>query len=263
MENHFTSIATTLIAIGSIGACRPAPAIDGTTEATFAASVEDVRASVPASQQDQLGQAMETVTFAHVSMTDAIGGNIEARMRAALHGRTANEILAAADSIIESRRETIMREIATLEQRRSRVHAAADDLGGLEILGAQYQMEEDSYYGLRGDAVVTLHVRNSTAHPIARAEFNGVLQSPGRSVPWANGLFEHDVPGGLEPGETATWRIALDGYGRWGFDEPPPSDAQLHVSVVRLIGSDPSAFPSEVWSSEDEDRLEELKQRIR
>ena len=62
--------------------------------------------------------------------------------------------------------------------------------------------------------IIELTVRNNTGHPVSRAYFEGVLSTPGRSVPWIKDSFNYQISGGLEPNEESTWRLAPNKIGR-------------------------------------------------
>lgn len=95
-------------------------------------------------------------------------------------------------------------------------------------------------------------------HVLSRAYFAGSIASPGRSVPWLTGKFDYHIPGGLDPGEEATWNVFPDPLSSWGFVEAPP-DAGLTVTVVRLDGSEGKAlFSTQEFTAEDVARLESL-----
>jgi len=80
-----------------------------------------------------------------------------------------------------------------------------------------------------------LTVRNGTGHPISRAYSRAHTLQPGRSIPWYKDQFNHEISGGLEAGEEASWRLAPNMFSGWGR-VTAPSDALFTVEVVKLDG---------------------------
>ena len=110
----------------------------------------------------------------------------------------------------------------------------ADDaeLTKFRIIKSRFHLQKGS---LSDDPIIELSVRNETGHPIARAYFEGTLLTPGRSVPWVKDEFNYEIAGGLEPGESANWRLSPNRFGEWGR-APNRSDMVLTVKVTRLDG---------------------------
>ncbi len=50
-------------------------------------------------------------------------------------------------------------------------------------------------------------VKNDTATPVARVEYDAEFVTEGRAVPWGEITYAVDVPGGIEPGETRTLKV--------------------------------------------------------
>lgn len=160
-----------------------------------------------------------------------------------MDGLTASQIVAGADSLPRVA-------AAHLEEELARVH-----LDSLKAASRRYEMARDSldlfrvesaelrqrrgFVGL--EATIALRVRNDTNHPISRVHFSGRASTPGRAVPWAEGDFNYQIPGGLEPGESASWSLRPNMFGPWS-DVAVPEDAEFSVEVVRLEGADGEAL---------------------
>jgi hypothetical protein len=112
--------------------------------------------------------------------------------------------------------------------------AQQSSLADFEILRARFYKETVGVLGT-SRPVIDLTVRNGTEYAISRAYFEGTLRSEGRTIPWLQESFNHGIPGGLEPGETAVWSLAPSAYGPWGATDAP-TDAILTVTVTRLNG---------------------------
>ena len=111
--------------------------------------------------------------------------------------------------------------------------------------------------------IIELTVKNGTQHSVSRTYFRGTLASPDRAVPWLTNDFSHQIQGGIEPGETATWQCRMDMFRQWAVVQVP-SDAILTVEVLRIDGPQGEAlFSSSDFSEKDAKRLAELKQKYK
>ncbi|MDK2970952.1 MAG: hypothetical protein PWP23_707 [Candidatus Sumerlaeota bacterium] len=61
----------------------------------------------------------------------------------------------------------------------------------------------------RGNTIRFTITNGTTDLAVAQIDFELVYQTPGRAVPWGVESVRYDIPGGLEPGETATWTLSL------------------------------------------------------
>ena len=82
-------------------------------------------------------------------------------------------------------------------------------LAQIEVKGAKYYWSEDPF----NQPVVEFTIRNNLGVALARVFFHGILETPGRSVPWADDNFSYQFPGGIEPGEEQ--HLRLGPYGDW------------------------------------------------
>lgn len=253
-----------LLLIGALG-CGD-PTIDTSTDAAMEESVAEVRESLDPELRARFDTAMMTVGMSGVSVETLMAGeagsaSLVSQVKGKLEGRTGEEVIAMADSIRTAeeaeRRRQAQQEIAELEERKERAEAAEGKLSGFEVQRSRFDMRE-SYFG-REEPIIELTVRNGLDVAVSRAYFTGTLQSEGRSVPWIQEDFNYQIAGGLEPGETATWRLAPNQFGPWGQVEAP-SDAVLTVRIKRLDGPDGEPlFGGDRWDSDDQERLEELR----
>ena len=81
----------------------------------------------------------------------------------------------------------------------------------------------------------TLKVTNGTEIPVKRVFFEGVYKSPERSIPWAADEFNYSISGGLEPGESATWRLTPSMLSEF-YGVGAETGAVFEVRVVDLEG---------------------------
>lgn len=250
-----------------VGACG-APRVDTSSEKRMQQSLSEVRESLPPDRRNEFDAAIQTLSMSQVdfaalftSGTAPDADKIARDMKSALEGKTAEEILEAADRVIAAQkakeRERALAEIAELLKERDATRKAQAELARFEILRSRYYKERD-YFGSM-EPRIFLRVRNGTKFPVAQAYFVGRITSPGRSVPWLEEEFNYTIRGGLEPGEEAQWTLAPNQFSDWGTVKPP-ADAGLEVAVTRLDGPDGEAVLSiQEFTAEDEARLAALQ----
>ena len=81
-------------------------------------------------------------------------------------------------------------------------------------------------------------------------------------MPWVDADFNYSIHGGLEPGESVTWKLAPNQFGEWGKAPKDRDDMVLTVTVDRIDDASGKAIFDAEFSKDDEDRLESLKQRL-
>lgn len=241
------------------------PKIDGASEGALKESIQAIANKLPEDQRETFKDAVKTVAFDGLDLRDMMrdGGSEKylANVRERIHGKTAAEVMAMADKIRAEReaaeRQQALSEIAELEARKAAAEAAAAQLQAFVVERSRFYKRPQRYGG--DEPIIELTVRNGTEHAISRAYFVGTIASPGRSVPWLVERFNYKIPGGLEPGETASWSLAPNMFSDWG-NVSAPEDALFTVRVERLDGADGKAlFGGATWTERDEERLSQLK----
>lgn len=103
--NRMTAIALS-IGLLVLAGCGE-PTIDASTEAAMNASIAKVREALPEARRAEFDDAMQVLAFRQLGSADdpatqgaaAVGaGNLEARLRHALDGKTGEQIIRAADA---------------------------------------------------------------------------------------------------------------------------------------------------------------------
>ena len=251
--------------------CGSEPRIDTSSDAAMETSIEEVRSTLSSEEKEKFDEALQVLAFSGVTLenlfTEGITGGaagLQGRVKETLQGKSASEVIAAADSIHRERavkeREQALQEIAELEEKQAEAAGARQELAKFEVQRSRFSNREN-VLGM-DEPIIELTVRNGTAHAISRAYFLGTLASPGRSVPWLKETFSYRIRGGLEPGEQASWRLAPNMFSDWGQVDVP-GDAILTVEVVELDGPDgETLFSSEVFDEDDAERLAELKAKF-
>lgn len=141
----------------------------------------------------------------------------------------------------EARLGEIQGQISELQAKAQAMEEKRNLLAQFEVTSAEYSKKKMGW-GLV-NVILDLQVKNGNTQPVSRAYFHGVIQSPGRSVPWVEEDFNYQIPGGIEPGETAHWRLNPNMFSAWGTVDVP-RDAVFTVTVVRLDGADGEAIAS-------------------
>ena len=128
----------------------------------------------------------------------------------------------------------VMGPIASLREAGRHVAEAEDAkkplLDKIAVSGAKFYRETNSF---STEPTIELTVRNNTGKPIKKLYFHGKLQTPGRTLPWVEDDFNYEPPGGLEPGETQTWKLTPTFFHDF-YDAQPRNDAKFTVTVTNV-----------------------------
>lgn len=242
------------------------PTIDGSSTEAMKKSIEEVQATLEGEKREKFDKALQVLVFSGLNFKDLMAagqggtGAIESDMRKKLDGKTADEVIAEADKVLEERRkkerEHALQEIKELEKKKQTAEAAKEKLEAFEVIRSRFSIQEGQF---RDRPVISMTVKNGTPEPVSRAYFKGVIASPDRAVPWLEETFNYPISGGLEPGETAEWELAPNAYSDWGRVEAP-DDAVFTATPYRLDGADgEKLYSTDVFSERDAERLAELK----
>ena len=260
-------IFVVLLLLASAGCSKPT--IDASSDEAMKTSSQKVRESLPESKRAEFDEAIQLLAFSQIDMKDlisegAIGaGGIEGKMRSALNGKTADQVIAEAARIKAERkareREQALAEIKELEKKRKAAELAREELKQFQVLRSRFYMQEREYMGKQ--PTIELSVKNGTSSAVSRAYFEGTIASPNRSVPWHQDTFNYSISGGLEPGEEAKWILAPNMFSGWGKVDAP-ADAVFTVTVEKLDGPDgETLYSTRDFGEREMKRLAELKSK--
>jgi hypothetical protein len=247
----------------------PNPTIDASTDELMKQTTQEVKSSLPEADRSKFDEAIKLLVFSQINMKDIFAagtlgtGSVESKMKDSLNGKTAQQVLAEAEKIKSEReqrqREQAIEEIAKLEKKHLATEKAKEELKKFQVIRSRFTLEEQKYIGKQ--SIIELTVKNGTSSPVSRAHFEGVFVTPGRSVPWHKDTFSYSIPGGLEPGEEQSWRLALSIISGWSKVEAPV-EAVLTVTVQRIDGADSQPLYAVTGFTErDEKRLSQLKSK--
>jgi hypothetical protein len=275
--------ALTLICT-SLVSCNKTSRVDGSTDEKMKASIEEMRQGLTDSQKEQLAKDMMAVAFKDVNIFQASQAPelVQQQMRDRLNGKSRQEIQQMADDVRKkfaeneerqrkeleaSQQEQLTKQIAQIQgevdelmQAKAKATADAEALKKFEILRSRFSFEENRF---STDATIEISVRNQTSFPISQVEFEGVLTSPGRSVPWVKDKFSYKIAGGLEPGEETTWRLAPNRFGEWSRAPKDRKDCVLTVKVLKLDGPDGKLLLDSEFPESKAQRLEQLEASLK
>ena len=231
-------------------------------------SIEKVRSSLAEEKRPEFDEALQGLAFSNIDFGDLAEasedeGGFEEKLRSSINGKSAQQIISEADEIRIERerrqREQALEEIGELEAKLKEAESAKRELEKFEVSRSRFYKEEQSFGG--DQPIIELTVRNGTDQAVSRAYFEGVLASPGRSVPWHKDTFNYSISGGLEPGEEAAWKLAPNMFSDWG-EVDAPGDAVFTVTVRRLDGADEEPiYDARGLSDSQRERLAELKSK--
>ena len=158
----------------------------------------------------------------------------------------------------QERREQEERErqqiISEIEELAAKLRAVRHDvLATFTVERSRFGYNEDGTRSSRPH--IELAVHNGTEHAVSRVQFDAMLVTPGRALPWVDSGFSYRIPGGLEPGESATWNLRPNMFGEWSNAPMDRDDTIIIVRPTALEGPDGESFVGEGFSDHDENKL--------
>ncbi len=277
------------VCLATLWSCSAAPRINAASDAECAASLKRVslaaqRSADSARYTTAIASLTGSLFFAALGeglaeglgdLSDPNGPSVrfarpdsavvQGALCDALSGLSARQIVERSDSLGARVNDALERryaqaKIRALREARDRYALIADSLAQFRVRTARL-VQERGAFGL--DATIVLTVENGTKHPVSRAFFNGRAVSPGRSVPWIEHSFNYTIPGGLEPGERATWRLKPSLFQGGWTSVAVPRGATLEVQVVKLEGPDGAPlWGGARFTAGDQRLLDSLTQRF-
>lgn len=255
-----------LISALSLSSCNKTPRLDGSSEEALKQSVDSLKANLSDDKKKEFEKAVMTVAFEGTNIlqmaADAEGA--KRRVRDRLNGRSAEEIIEASKKIQlergEAQSEQIASEIRELEAKEAAAEEAKKAIQAFKIERSRFYFEKS---GFSTGPVIEISVINNTKAAISRAYFRGVLATPGRSVPWVEDDFNYEISGGLEPGESQTWKLSPNMFGAWSKAPRDRDDMVFTATVVRIDGADKEALINADFSESNVKRLRELRTKLK
>ncbi|HIJ78918.1 MAG: hypothetical protein OEY01_07600 [Desulfobulbaceae bacterium] len=231
------------------------------------ASIVNVWESLPIEKRDLFDDAIELLVYKPIDFKSADEvAKFEQQRKDSVHGKTGEQIIAAAAQILEQQRqqqEPEYREIKELEAKRQLVVRSRDQLRKFKVLRSLYYKERIEFKFLGIQPVIEVTARNETSHTVSKVYFKGVIENPEQDVTWFQDRFTCSIPSGLKPGEEISWRLAPNSSSGWGIFNAPP-DVIFTAIVERLDGADGKIlYSNTVFGKREEQRLSELKKKYK
>jgi hypothetical protein len=215
--------------------------------------------SLPEAEQERLKRSMMTIVIS--AMTNGAEGPPLAKIAAMgamakdpkfllatvgsqVEGKTAPEIIALADRLkrdrVEQQLQATRVSIAEGEQELKAKEAAlaksSEVLSSVKVEATRYYWDRSGYVA---EPMIAFTVTNNGKAALKNIAFHGRVETPGRAVPWIDETFNHDISGGLEPGETKKLTLAPNRFGPWGNGElADKKDLVLTVRVTNFTQAD-------------------------
>ena len=272
--------ATAIVALLCFTAlgCKPSEAtIDTSTEANYQTSLAAVKAALPSEQHEKFGKALMQIAIGDVvDPNGSLLANINAMTQATkdpmsmlgklaphINGKTGAQVIAAAETLADERRArqlaAVEAEIAALETSQGNSDSnvqARTILDQIKVEGSRYYWAEGSY---RKEPTIEFKITNGSTSPIAKIFVRGIVETPGRAVPWVKESFNYDFKGGLEPKESQLLNLAPNSFGAWG--NKALQDRNDLVLTLTLVGIEDAAGTeiTDTTLGDDDKRRERLR----
>lgn len=279
-QNDFTHWTKTVAVVGllSLGACfESEPTIDTSSKAAFERSIAEVQEALPETDRERLRPALVQIMLgehspdgkplAQLASLATIMRDEEAllaRIQPIVDGKTGRQVIRIAD---ERALERYMRQMAALTEEISALEmeienasaimrAGQQTLEEIELSGARYYWSDDSVFA---EPVVDFRVTNRSDAAIRKIFVHGLLETPGRSVPWVDDSFYYEFRGGLEPGEDRHLILAINRYADWGNEDlKSRDDLVLTLTIANIEDADGKRL-----IAVDENEVAEKEERVR
>ncbi|MFK7959863.1 MAG: hypothetical protein AB8G96_04990 [Phycisphaerales bacterium] len=191
------------------------------------------------------------------------------RRRGRIHGMSADQIIAEAERVRESRAIAAeANRVSELARARAEAFTKVAALRGRLDADAQarlgdFAIERVRFVGtnaglISGSRDIQLDVRNHLDQPIAAVRLQLLLVGPGRAVPWIDRTIRYTIPGGIEAGESATWRVRTSATDGWNADIDHVAPVVLVARPLELVGVRGISLTGAYFDDADEARLEAL-----
>jgi hypothetical protein len=240
------------------------PKYDTTSNQTILETSVAVRNSIPGSQQAEYDEALKVVVLENANLEDMFQVTGESVSHPVLikrvHGMTGQEIIEEAKRIkLQKARAILLAKAALynqLQQKQVDAELAAEQLANFRILATEYIPSTDD---LLSHSAVAISVANNLEQAVSRVYFEVTISSKDREAPWISDTIQYKIPGGLEPGEKADWRLNVPFHG----DGKAPADADIYLVVTQVDDAAGEAIHSTThFTANDKATLAELQQTL-
>lgn len=199
--------------------------------------MEDLQSALSGMVLGQLDPSGEGNFFALAAAANMSDEQLLALVGDEVSGKTAKQIIM--ESLKEradqakNQIESGEKHIAEMEQQKVSVSQILDKI---LISKSQFYWQANSFLE---EPVIAFTIQNGSEVPVRRIFVHGILETPGRSVPWVEDDFNYEFSGGLEPGETQNLNLSPNMFGEWGNKSTKGrKDLVLNLQLVGIEAPD-------------------------
>lgn len=149
-----------------------------------------------------------------------------------------------ADQIIAKSKDLIDQEISSIEISAIESILAEGKINSIKLDSISYKINKDDPNKIT--VPISLNVTNNSKQAISKVYLNCRFTTPDRKTAWYERKTDHNIPGGIEPGETMSIKI-IPNYFSWDKTEDIPKGATLSAIVYRVD----DAHKLELWKIDD------------
>lgn len=256
---HLSLVAALLLA-----GCDNEPKLDASDLPHWQASLAAVRAKLSDADQKTFGQALVTLALTDVGSSgdQNLGGalaqlsllanpdNLLVQLRPLVDGKTGAEVIKLGQerqvAIYNRQLEAIDGKMTALRDELSRDEQS---FSGARAILSNVTLAKPLYYWSKSDFLdqptIDFEITNSSGVAIAAISVEGILETPGRSVPWVRDKFRYSFKGGLENGETQHLQLAPNMFGEWGDQQlKDRQDLVLTLNLVSIEDANGQKIPA-------------------
>ena len=284
------TILALCVALAIAGCLEGEPKLDASTVEAFRTSVAKVKEGLSEEKRAEFDEALIKITIAgNERLSDetergspfadlakgilqvAMVGNPEKAAESIVKsagplvdGKSADEIIRIAK---ERELESLTRQLSKLD---SAIATLPERIAGAERAAANtqnmlssVQVEDAKYYWSKGsfrdEPTIDFRIANGLDVAIARVFIEGILETPGRTVPWVDNGFNYKFRGGLEPGEEQHLRLVPNRFGDWGHQDLK----ELQNTILTLQVVDVETASGERLAGQEDKDAESLREELR
>lgn len=228
-------------ALALIGCNDHQKRIDASNQSTFEESSKTVAEALSPDQKLRFTKALFALTIGDAVQSGGLAdvanafapGNPLVSPTSPIHGKTAPEVIALAEAKIQQHIASLQSEIASAEKEAVKKRGVLDQIA---ITNPHFKITKNDY---SSQSEVSFLLKNNGKIAIKRFFIHAILATPGRSVPWVDDSFNHEVSGGVEPGESQFFNLAPNSFSAWGrVDAAQAKDAVLTLELIDIEGPD-------------------------
>jgi hypothetical protein len=215
----------------------------------YKASIAAIEKNMSAAEKAEFEQALFSLAmgslvsdsdnpFASLSaLASATPEKVMASIGPKINGKTGKDIIRLS---LDAQIERADTQIATLSKEvkdaSAEFEAAKGLLGAIKVENAKFYWDTSNQF--IDQPTIALKITNAGQIPLSRVYFHGLLETPGRSIPWVSDTFNYEIAGGLEPNESQSLALEPNMFSDWGKAPKDRKDLVLTVTLTNFEGAD-------------------------